>query len=972
MAKNTAGAAVAKTKTKAKKTSASSKKTPAKKKTAQKKNTSKSTGSKKTKKSTDVRKTEKTDRGRSISSENNGIALRSDITLIVSLALMIIMTISNFGICGPVGNGMSDLFFGVFGCVQYVMPLALFVGVAILIANDYNFLSIKKCVAGFVLLMMISAFAQIIYKGTHVSVTDLMSLAISNHGTGGIIGGSFGLALKACFGNIGAIIIIFFIAVFALIVLTQKSLAEFFKTILLHIQETLKERKERRAELAEKREAELAKKSEDFDDYEDDPEESLYYEGMLENPIEDRNAGDDKNDLTEKKQNTISKLKQKISRKKQKTEEKQPDFDESLRELEEMPEHIDQEDNGLDDIAININIPTFTVADELHKESVRELDENEYPLSAEDSNDPLPPVQAVFDPLDMNVSDPASENFWQAEQQDPMIHAASDNQVEVVEAQNIMEDTSEMTPEEAKRMLNTGNKAVLKNSKNKAAAEGVNQSEPKKKAKKKKKYVFPSVNLLDDYQQSAPPELEKNLKDTAALLQQTLASFGVNVKITDISCGPTVTRYEMFPEQGTKVSKIVNLADDIKLNLAATDIRIEAPIPGKAAIGIEVPNAESTEVHFKDIINNRTFKNYKSKLTFAVGKDIGGKTIVTDVAKMPHLLIAGATGSGKSVCLNTLIMSVLYKATPDDVRMIMIDPKMVELSNYNGIPHLLIPVVTDPKKAAGALNWAVSEMTQRYSKFAEYQVRNIKGYNQKIRDLENMGEIEKGAVEPMPQILIIIDELADLMMVSPGEVEDAIVRLSQLARAAGIHLVIATQRPSVDVITGLIKANVPSRIALSVASAVDSRTILDMQGAEKLLGNGDMLFYPAGYQKPVRVQGAYISDDEIERVVDFIKKNQTADSYDTDIANTIENTIQVQKIAQDRDEYFEDAARFCIQQEKATIGGIQRRFKVGFNRAARIVDQMEAAGIVGPEEGTKPRKVLMSEEQLNQYFEEYL
>ena len=480
------------------------------------------------------------------------------------------------------------------------------------------------------------------------------------------------------------------------------------------------------------------------------------------------------------------------------------------------------------------------------------------------------------------------------------------------------------------------------------------------------------MNLLTTEKQKLPEDYDRTLKETAMKLQSTLESFGVRVTITDISCGPTVTRYEMFPEQGTKVSKILSLTDDIKLNLAASDIRIEAPIPGKAAIGIEVPNKQNMIVHFRELVDNRVFRNFKSKLAFAVGKDIGGKIVVADLAKMPHLLIAGATGSGKSVCINTLIMSILYKAKPAEVKLIMIDPKMVELSTYNGIPHLLIPVVTDPKKASGALNWAVAEMTDRYKKFTETGVRNIEGYNKKVDELIASGQVDGEKLSRMPQIVIIIDELADLMMVAPGEVEDAIVRLSQLARAAGIHLVIATQRPSVNVITGLIKANVPSRIAFAVSSGVDSRTIIDMNGAEKLLGRGDMLFYPSGYQKPVRVQGAFISDAEVGRVVEFLKENEDVAVYDADVSEKIENKIKNGSINSERDEYFEAAARFIMEKDKATIGMLQRMFKIGFNRAARIIDQLADAGIVGPEEGTKPRKILMSPEQLDAFFEESL
>lgn len=541
---------------------------------------------------------------------------------------------------------------------------------------------------------------------------------------------------------------------------------------------------------------------------------------------------------------------------------------------------------------------------------------------------------------------------------------AADNEENASEISNISDN--EVIESEAKDNEIISDETVVKEIKAKEAAV------PDRKKAEGKNYIFPPVTLLIKEQQTQSSGYEQYLKETALKLQQTLESFGVNVTITDISCGPSVTRYEMFPEQGTKVSKILSLTDDIKLNLAASDIRIEAPIPGKAAIGIEIPNKHNQTVHFRDLIESSTFEKFKSRLAFAVGKDIGGKTVVTDLAKMPHLLIAGATGSGKSVCINTLIMSILYKASPEEVKLIMVDPKMVELSIYNGIPHLLIPVVTDPKKASGALNWAVAEMTNRYKKFTETGVRNIEGYNKKVKELQKSGEIDPETIKKMPQIVIIIDELADLMMVAPGEVEDAIVRLSQLARAAGIHLVIATQRPSVNVITGLIKANVPSRIAFSVSSGVDSRTIIDMNGAEKLLGKGDMLFYPAGYSKPVRVQGAFISDSEISDVVEFLKENEDIAVYDTEVTEKIENKLNSAAISQEKDEYFEAAARFVIEKDKASIGMIQRMFKVGFNRAARIVDQLADAGIVGPEEGTKPRKVLMSSEQLEAYFEEYL
>lgn len=489
---------------------------------------------------------------------------------------------------------------------------------------------------------------------------------------------------------------------------------------------------------------------------------------------------------------------------------------------------------------------------------------------------------------------------------------------------------------------------------------------------KEKEYVFPPIDLLKRGAVKGNGDSDIHLRETASKLQQTLQNFGVRVNVTNISCGPTVTRYELQPEMGVKVSKIVSLSDDIKLNLAAADIRIEAPIPGKAAVGIEVPNKENSTVMLRDLIETSEFKKHPSNIAFAAGKDISGHAIVTDIAKMPHLLIAGATGSGKSVCINTLIMSILYKANPDDVKLIMIDPKVVELSVYNGIPHLFIPVVTDPKKAAGALNWAVAEMTTRYKKFADLNVRDLKGYNEKIKSIEDIEDDNKP--EKLPQIIIIVDELADLMMVAPGEVEDAICRLAQLARAAGLHLIIATQRPSVNVITGLIKANMPSRIAFAVSSGVDSRTIIDMNGAEKLLGKGDMLFYPQGYQKPARVQGAFVSDKEVSDVVEFLTSQHGVAEYNKDIEATISNatasTMDSNGSATDRDTYFVDAGKFIIEKDKASIGMLQRVFKIGFNRAARIMDQLCDAGVVGEEEGTKPRKVLMSLEEFEEFIDE--
>ena len=502
-----------------------------------------------------------------------------------------------------------------------------------------------------------------------------------------------------------------------------------------------------------------------------------------------------------------------------------------------------------------------------------------------------------------------------------------------------------------------------------AFASGKEKMTAKQSEEQHKPYEFPPVELL-----SVPKEIpgrvsDSELRETAARLQDTLRSFNVNVTMGPVTCGPTVTRFEVLPEQGVRVNKITNLTDDLKLSLAAPSVRIEAPIPGKSAVGIEVPNPEPSPVYFRELLEGDDFRKAKSPVTFAVGKDIAGKRIMTDIAKMPHLLIAGATGSGKSVCINTLIMSILYKADPSDVKLIMIDPKVVELSVYNGIPHLFCPVVTDPREAASALNWAVREMMERYNLFKELGVRNISGYNQKIKTVEDP---EKAGYSKMPSLVIIVDEFADLMMVASKEVEDAVCRLAQLARAAGIHLVLATQRPSVNVITGVIKANIPSRIAFSVSSAIDSRTILDKGGAEKLLGKGDMLFFPSGESEPVRVQGAFVSDKEVSDVVEFLCEANEEPEYNHEVtAITEESDGTVTEAVSEKpdvDEYFADAGRFVIESERAAAGQLQRRFSIGFNRAGRIIDQLHQAGVVGPAEGTKPRKVLMTMEQFEAYL----
>lgn len=991
--------------------------------------------------------TQKNSAQRNYTQRDEGIPMSNEITLVVSFGLVVLMMFSNFGHCGMIGKWLASFFFGIFGCAQFVMPVFFFLGVTILIANDYSTLAMKKCGAGFIILMEVSALSQLLYKGASITVHDLFSLAIDNHVTGGIIGGGIALLLKEGFGTAGAMVILFCIFLLSCILLTQRSFVSFFKKIVKDMKTSREEWKKAAQQKQLEREAAAT-------------------EDILINLDEEETPDRTKSFLKMKN----GKKKTTEKRRTEQCEEKVKELEERRSQKESARGKTDKAESVKNLQDLKVNVPLFTSSDEVkRKDCVKELHPRIYPFTEEDGktepfqgkldfsaftfpdeikesassfeeeknqkekeedvyeaphkakggfHTSLPeeikisglktsvkePVENIVSEADAILEEDISVNlpdFSQStieaerindEEKDKekdketteykLIDGETDNVEamtnEVVDINNEAADNEENASEisnisdneviesEAKDNEIISNETVVKEIKAKEAAV------PDRKKAEGKDYIFPPVTLLIKEQQTQSSGYEQYLKETALKLQQTLESFGVNVTITDISCGPSVTRYEMFPEQGTKVSKILSLTDDIKLNLAASDIRIEAPIPGKAAIGIEIPNKHNQTVHFRDLIESSTFEKFKSRLAFAVGKDIGGKTVVTDLAKMPHLLIAGATGSGKSVCINTLIMSILYKASPEEVKLIMVDPKMVELSIYNGIPHLLIPVVTDPKKASGALNWAVAEMTNRYKKFTETGVRNIEGYNKKVKELQKSGEIDPETIKKMPQIVIIIDELADLMMVAPGEVEDAIVRLSQLARAAGIHLVIATQRPSVNVITGLIKANVPSRIAFSVSSGVDSRTIIDMNGAEKLLGKGDMLFYPAGYSKPVRVQGAFISDSEISDVVEFLKENEDVAVYDTEVTEKIESKLNSAAISQEKDEYFEAAARFVIEKDKASIGMIQRMFKVGFNRAARIVDQLADAGIVGPEEGTKPRKVLMSSEQLEAYFEEYL
>lgn len=519
---------------------------------------------------------------------------------------------------------------------------------------------------------------------------------------------------------------------------------------------------------------------------------------------------------------------------------------------------------------------------------------------------------------------------------------------------NSKEEEKQIKPHENESVPDEAPKKVEKIPKAQVEKETVKiESEIKEKQVLNKKIIYkiPPLSFLASPLGRTDTNNRKEILNNARIIEETMKNFGIDATVSHINVGPTITCYELSPAPGIKLSRIVSLSDNISLSLASSDIRIEAPIPGKAAVGIEVPNKTKDTVFFKDLITSKEFGDSDSDIPLVLGKDITGKVIVSSIDKMPHLLIAGATGSGKSVCINTIIMSLLYKSSPEDVKLLLIDPKVVELSVYNGIPHLLIPVVTDPKKSAFALNWAVGEMERRYKLFAQNNVRDIKSFNEKHSNDE----------EKLPKVVIIIDELADLMMVAAQEIEDYIARLAQMARAAGMYLIVATQRPSVDVITGTIKANIPSRISFAVSSQVDSRTILDMSGAEKLLGQGDMLFYPSSYSKPVRLQGAFISNKEVEKVVEFLQ-NQNVTQYDEEIIDVVQNAKQAD--FDDSDELLQDAIRIVLNEGVASISLLQRKLKVGYSRAARMIDEMEVRGIVGGFEGSKPRKVLISEEDL--------
>lgn len=904
--------------------------------------------------------------------------MRAEVIIICSFAVAVLLFLSNFRLCGAVGEVLRSFQLGTFGTVGFLLPLLIFIGTCFHMSNRGNMYAALKLGAVILTAVAVCGLLQLLF-GTVPEGAEWMDYynqsSASGRG-GGLLGGILTSLLILALGRAGAYVILLVVLILSIVCITEKSLVSALRAGGGKAYHYAREDMDRRREEHQRRVQEQRRNASE------QKVRGVNLDAIrLTDPTD---LPDIMSEQEQKKEEADLAKKQESLEKPEKEEQTEVPPNVFLGKIQLPPDYEEEEET-----AQKQEEPEQEPADSylLHNEdgdafqipkthrTLREMD-----LLGQNEKTDEPKAEREYKEAE-NDSAPWDEGTGPLEKEEPAASLYIEPEEEPEPETGINYD-SFFIPEEPKRVVTASGKVMetetellqkkIEKRKQEAAQTDVNlqvaAEVQKKKEEVKREYVFPPTSLLKKGHRNGGTSQEE-YKAIAIKLQQTLHNFGVGVTVTNISCGPAVTRYELLPEQGVKVSRIVGLADDIKLSLAAADIRIEAPIPGKSAVGIEVPNKENNVVYLRELLESDAFKNHKSRLAFAVGKDIGGQVVVTDVAKMPHLLIAGATGSGKSVCINTLIMSLIYKSKPEDVKLIMVDPKVVELSVYNGIPHLLIPVVTDPKKASGALNWAVAEMEDRYKKFAACNVRDLKGYNERIEKLKDIEDENKP--EKLPQIVIIIDELADLMMVAPGEVEGSICRLAQLARAAGIHLVIATQRPSVNVITGLIKANVPSRIAFSVSSGVDSRTIIDMNGAEKLLGKGDMLFYPAGFPKPQRVQGAFVSDEEVGNVVDFLKEQGMTAQYSPEIETSIEAGPAGEAgggSGQKRDEYFVQAGKLITDKEKASIGMLQRMFKIGFNRAARIMDQLAAAGVVGEEEGTKPRKVLMTPEE----FEEFL
>ncbi len=850
------------------------------------------------------------------------IKLKNEIKLLIALVVTLLLLLSNFGFLSPVGDYLSYFMFGLFGFIAYIFPLVMFFGVAFLISNINNKRGIKKFIAGCALYILVSATIQLVFMeyDNTLSAFDYYKICGKGKVGGGLIGALIEKSLHSLFGMLGTYIILALLIIITVVILTEKSFISGVKKGSSVVYETAKEDAVRIKKTAKSIANERAyqKKEKRVDNR---------VHGVNIATVGNGNAAEDE-DIHEIGQEIMSKLSSDDMEVYNGHVELEGGFD-----YNEMP----NKENSLDNYNVtnNSNVESGNVVNN------NSLSSNSYKEDTSEEYDGYDNEDGLYVPKEqIHVSNEAKQVMNRK--------AFSVGNVNVTGsvAGSTVNATGSMTGSV------TGGASA-----NGAANTSANKPNSTPAPARKKAYTLPSTALLNKGNGTTKPVDNAKLRMVANKLQEILHTFGINATVVDFCRGPSVTRYEIQPETGTRINKITSLADDIKLNMAATDISIE-PVPGKSTIGIEVPNEGRDTVLIRELIESKELRANSSKIAFAAGKDIAGNVVVADIGKMPHMLVAGTTGSGKSVFTNSIIMSILFRAKPEEVRLIIVDPKVVEFGVYNGIPHLLQPVVTDPKMAANTLKWAVAEMSERYKKFADFNVRDLKGYNEKI---ESAGK-ESGLTK-LPQIVIVIDELADLMMVAAKDVEESICRLAQLARAAGIHLIIATQRPSVDVVTGLIKANIPSRCALMVSSGTDSRTIIDSNGAEKLLGNGDMLFYPSGYVKPVRLQGAFVSDQEVQRVVDFWKAQADGNTYDESIASYVK-TPEASSQEGDRDDYFFEAAKLVIQKEKASASMLQRYLNIGFNRASKIIDQLYDAGVIGDEEGTKPRKVIMTMEQL--------
>ncbi len=929
--------------------------------------------------------------------------IKNEVILMITLVVSVLLLLSHFHLGGKVGEVTNSIMFGLFGLVAYLFPILLFLGMAFYLANRGSRALAGKMIYLFGMLFMLTALLQMlttysVEQMAHVEIakdgvskigdyfesmkiTDYYKLAAKNRKGGGIFGGLICHLFMPLFDTAGsyvviiALFLVFFMlfsgkAIFAWIAKKSNERYALHKVHAQERRESYEERQAERERLVEEKRKELGERR--AKTYLLSEEEKAKME-----PVAGVNVSTSQKPVTPE---PVKPKKEKRNFFGGKTPTGEYTLD--MNNQYTLPEQTVSEVNALyteERKAQNTGLHMMEISPETGEYKDTTYVERKNVTGGYGQTEAVSSESGGLKWNNTRRNGPTVAEQLDALGDDGIRQTSGGQKFRANSAAEENVGKKALTEEDSTSVDDAATQTVSRKSSKSGGKEESVEPLVIEETEPIKKYEFPPIDLLTK-PKGIKGVSEQDLRETAMKLQSTLDSFGVRVSVTNVSCGPAVTRYELQPEQGVKVSKITSLADDIKLNLAAADVRIEAPIPGKAAVGIEVPNKENSTVLLRELLESSEFIGHGSNVAFAVGKDIGGQTVVTDIAKMPHLLIAGATGSGKSVCINTLIMSILYKADPSEVKLIMVDPKVVELSVYNGIPHLMIPVVTDPKKASAALNWAVIEMMERYQKFAELEVRDIKGYNERVADAAKQG-LEEEKYKHLPQIVIIVDELADLMMVAPGEVEDSICRLAQLARAAGIHLVIATQRPSVNVITGLIKANIPSRIAFAVSSAIDSRTILDGAGAEKLLGKGDMLFFPSGYSKPVRVQGAFVSDREVSAVVEFLKANNEGSAYNTEVSEKITNMPAGggesgnganSGNANGYDEYFADAGKLIIEKDKASIGMLQRAYKIGFNRAARIMDQLAEAGVVGPEEGTKPRKVLMSAEEFEQYIGDYV